>query len=72
MQTFIVRLYRDGIAPLGEVAGTVEQVDSGERTAFANPQELLERLLHGALLAPEPAQDSGGAESAGAGTRGTP
>jgi hypothetical protein len=45
MQTFIVRFYRRTSKSLQEVAGIVENVDSGTRAGFAGEQELLDRLL---------------------------
>ena len=48
METFIVRFYRRARTLRHEVAGTVENVDSGERSGFAGEQQLLARLFQGA------------------------
>jgi hypothetical protein len=45
MDTFIVRFYRHASGFPQEVAGVVEHVGSGERSAFRGPDELLDRLL---------------------------
>jgi hypothetical protein len=44
METFIVRLYRDGHAAEQELAGTVERVGSGDRVGFAGKEQLLDCL----------------------------
>jgi hypothetical protein len=45
MDSFIVRFYRRTPRAPQEVVGTVERIGSGERSAFAGHDELLERLL---------------------------
>jgi hypothetical protein len=49
METFIVRFYRRNLKSIHGVAGTVEHVGSGERTAFGSEYELLARLLSDAV-----------------------
>jgi len=44
METFIVRLYRDGHAAEQELAGTVERVGSGDRVGFSGRDQLLDCL----------------------------
>ncbi len=55
MDTFIVRFYRRESGSPAEVAGVVEHVDSGERSGFRGPQELLDRLLKPRKVHPQPA-----------------
>lgn len=50
MDSYIVRFYRRAPHSSQEVVGTVERIGSGERSAFAGQDELLQRLL-----APAPA-----------------
>jgi hypothetical protein len=45
MEIFIVRFYRRTSKSLQEVAGIVENVDSGARAGFEGEQQLLDRLL---------------------------
>ena len=45
MDTFIVRIYRRVAKGAEEPAGTVEDVESGERVAFSDARQLLTRLL---------------------------
>jgi hypothetical protein len=53
MDTFIVRIYRRIAGGLREPAGTIEHVESGRRTGFADAAQ----LMHG-LLARETPSDS--------------
>ena len=65
METFIVRFYRRAWTLRHEVAGTVENVDSGERSGFAGEQQLLDRLFDGADAANKEAGDPAGATGEG-------
>jgi hypothetical protein len=58
MDTFIVRLYRRQPSSPQEAVGTVERVGSGERSGFADREELLEHLLAPGESADEPARAS--------------